>query len=284
MSESTTPDATPGAAAVPPAAPASPAPPAGNPSAGGAPNDWRASLPAELREAPSLANFADPAALAKAHVEAQALIGRKGLIVPKEGDAPEVVAAYRTALGVPEKPEGYALAAPEGVPADAWDGQRATAFAAEAHKLGLTPQQAKGIAEWAAKDTATALQRFTAGIEADGRPMEEVLRGEFGQQYEVQVDRAKRAAREFGDDAALTALEAKIGGAALVRMFAKIGAKIAEDTPAGMGTGRGAGTLDPKAEREKLMEVGSPYWQPLHPKHAETMARVRHLFAAEAPS
>ena len=90
------------------------------------------------------------------------------------------------------------------------------------------------LAEWAAKDAAAQLNAFTAGIEADGRPMEDVLRDEWGGQYDAQIDRAKRAAREFGDEAALAALEAKIGGAALVRMMAKIGAKVGEDTPAGI--------------------------------------------------
>lgn len=285
MNEATSPNPATGAAAGPPAAPSPAAPPAASPPpAGGAPNDWRASFAPELREAASLAKFQDAGALAKSYVELEKKMGAK--LAPPAPDAPpEAQAAWRAAIGVPDKPEGYALAAPEGVPAEAWDGERANAFAGLAHQLGLTPAQAKGIADWAAKDAAGALEKMTAGIEADGRPMEDVLRAEWGGQYDVQVDRAKRAASEFGDETALAALEAKIGGAALVRMFAKIGAAVAEDAPAGMGTGRQA-SFDPVAERKKYFTPGTPeneaYTKPLHPEHQAAQKRVRDLFALEA--
>jgi hypothetical protein len=246
------------------------------PSATSAPPDWRASLPDDLRAAPSLTKFADPAALAKGYVEAEKLISRKGAVVPKEGDPPEVLAAWRAAVGVPEKPEDYSLSAPEGVPAEVWDGERATAFAGLAHELGLSPAQAKSIAEWAAKDRAGELAKFTSGIEADGRPMEEHLRGEWGQQYDRNIDAARRAAAQFGEEAAMRALEARIGGAAMVRMFAKIGGALAEDTPAGMGTGR-AGGGNPKAELDEIMKPDSPYWKPLNPGHKAAVARATEL-------
>lgn len=272
MSETATADATEAPAAADPAAP----------PAAGAPPDWRASLPEDLRAAPSLTKFADPAALAKGYVEAEKLISRKGAILPKEGDPPEVLAAWRAAVGVPEKAEDYGLSAPEGVPAEAWDTERATAFAGVAHELGLTPAQAKGLAEWAAKDSAGALAKFTSGIEADGRPMEQVLKAEWGAQYDSNVDAAKRAAAQFGEEAALAALEAKIGGAALVRMFAKIGGAVAEDRPAGMGTGRQSGS-NPAAELDELTKPGSPYWQPLHPGNKAAVARATelHMLIAE---
>ncbi len=250
--------------------------PAATAAASAPPPDWRASLPDDLRAAPSLTKFADPAALAKGYVEAEKLISRKGAVVPKEGDPPEVLAAWRAAVGVPEKPEDYSLAAPDGVPAEVWDGERATAFAGLAHQLGLSPAQAKGIAEWAAKDQAEALAKFTGGIEADGRPMEEHLRGEWGAQYDRNIDAARRAAAQFGEEAAMRALEAKIGGAAMVRMFAKIGGALAEDTPAGMGTGR-AGGGNPQAELDEIMKPDSPYWKPLSPGHKAAVARATEL-------
>lgn len=277
------PASTPAPGAPPATDPA--APPAAAPPAPSAPGDWRAMLPPELRDTPTLAKFQDPAALARSYTELESLVGRKGVILPTDKDPPEVQQRFRAALGVPEKPEGYALAPPEGVPAELWDGERATAFAGLAHQLALTPAQAKAIAEWAAKDAAGAMQKFTAGIEPDGRQMDEVLREEWGGQYEARVDRAKRAAQQFGDDAALAALESKIGGAALVRMFAKIGVAMGEDEPAGMGTGAARGTPGPaeaKAERERLMAKGSPYWDRWHPDHEATKQRVTALFQVEA--
>jgi hypothetical protein len=268
------------AAAGAPAATDPAAPPA---AAGQVAPEWRAALPAELRDAPSLASLADVTALAKAHVEAQTMIGRKGLIVPKADDPPAVHAAYRAALGVPEKPEGYAFKAPEGVPPAAWDEGGLKALASWAHELGMTPAQAQGIAERFAKQQGEAIQRAAEGIEPDGRKMEDVLRGEWGVNYDANLERARRAARQFGGDAIADALEAKVGGSAMLRFFAKIGEAVGEDSPAGMGTGsRGA---DPKAERARYFEAGTPenraYTNPLDPGHAAAQARVKALFAAE---
>jgi hypothetical protein len=264
------------------ALPAAPASPGGIPPepSGGAPTDWRASLPAELRDAPSLAKFADPGALAKSYVEAEGLIGRKGLIIPTEKDAPEVHARFRAALGVPEKPEGYTLKAPEGIPPEAWGEDGVKALATWAHELGLTPAQAQGVADRYAKVQAEGLQRAAEGIEPDGRKMEDVLRQEWGVGYDGKLEVARRAAKQFGGDGVLDALEAKTGGAAMLRMFAAIGEAMAEDRPAGMGTGRGAG--DPKAELKDIMKSGSPYWQPLHPEHRNMVQRAKELFARDA--
>lgn len=283
MSETATqPEAPAGAAAVPPAASATPAPPAGHPpeAPGGAPNDWRASLPPELRDAPSLQKFADPSAMAKGYVNLETLVGRKGAIVPKDGDPPEVQQQFRAALGIPDKPEGYALKAPEGIPPEAWGEEGIKALATWAHELGLTPAQAQGVAERYAKVQAEGLQRAAEGVEPDGRRMEDVLRGEWGASYDGKVEVARRAAKQFGGDGVIDALEAKVGGAALLRMFAAIGEAMAEDSPAGMGTSRGR--MDPQAELAEIMKPGAPYWQPMHPGHQDAMRRAKELFARTA--
>lgn len=262
-------------------APADNAAPATPPTEAPAPGNWRDTLPAEIRDAPSLTKFQDPAALAKSYMEAEALIGRKGVIVPGEKDGPEMMAKFRAALGVPDNPEDYKLTAPEGVPADVWRPETAAGFQARAHELGLTPAQAAGLAEWYAKGAAAEYQRVADGIEPDGRKMEDVLREEWGQQHGRKVTLAQRAMAQFGDEAAVSALEAKVGGAALLRMMAKVGEALAEDVPAGMGSGRPA-PRDPAAERKSLMVAGGPYWDKLHPEHRATMGRVKELFAMEA--
>ncbi len=70
------------------------------------------------------------------------------LTVPNEGATDEQVAAYRKAIGVPEKSTDYELAEvalPEGT---AVDDQMQTQYLDLALKQGLTPVQAKSIHEW----------------------------------------------------------------------------------------------------------------------------------------
>lgn len=60
--------------------------------------------------------YKDLDSLVKSARYAEKAIHDKGMVtVPKEGAKPEEVAAYRAAIGVPDKPEGYEVKAPEGV-------------------------------------------------------------------------------------------------------------------------------------------------------------------------
>lgn len=245
-------------------------------------DDWRATLPDDLKALPAAQKYATPADLLKGYVEAEKLIGRKGVVVPGEGATAEEQAAFRAALGVPETADAYALKAPEGVPAEVWSEDSAKAFAGKAHELGLTPAQAQGLAGWWAG--AMAQQAASMGLEADGRPFEEVLRSEWGAQFDAKMDLAKRAVREFGaDPETLSAFEAKAGGAALVRMFARIGEKVGEDKPAGMGGDSAPVVTDPKAKALEIINApGSPYRDPLHPMHRSTVQEVTRLFEQAA--
>jgi len=93
--------------------------------------------------------------LAKNYMNLERMLGGKleGYVqVPKEGAAPETVAAYHRAIGVPEKPEGYTLPQmPAGVEVD--EG-RAGAFRTAAHQIGLSDKQFQALVEWDAQLTA----------------------------------------------------------------------------------------------------------------------------------
>ena len=61
----------------------------------------------KFREDPSISKFSNVNDLAREHVNLQSLLGRKGVILPKEGDAEEVWNKYRSEMNVPSKPDGY---------------------------------------------------------------------------------------------------------------------------------------------------------------------------------
>jgi hypothetical protein len=245
-----------------------------------APADWRATLPDEIRNAPSMGKYATPADLAKGYLEAEKLIGKKGVILPGENATPEEMKQFHAALGVPETFDGYELKAPDGLPEGVWNDDAAKGFAAKAHELGLTPKQVQGIATWQVQNVAGALEK--AGLEADGRTYEAVLREEWGGSYDAKFEAARRASKEFGgDEATLAKLGDKIGDAALIRMFARIGEKVAEDSPAGMGGGAQLTSQESaKAQADALVaDTKGPYWNQMHPDHRATVQRVTKLFA-----
>lgn len=273
MSEATTPAPAPAdtAAAAAATEPTTPAPAA--PS-------WRDTLPPEIREAPSLGKYQDVASLAKGYVEAQTLIGRKGAIIPKEGDSPEVTAAFRQAMGVPDKPEGYEIKVPEGLPEGVWNDAAAGQLRSWAHELGLTPAQAQGLAERYAQMGGTAVQQSAEATETE-------LRKEWGVAFQAKMKSANEALRSIGgEDLAQYLQTSGLGNhPAMVRAWAKIGEGMGEDRPAGMGTGRSSGVMTPseaKAERMKIMgDKESAYWNRRDPAHSMTVQRVTDLMRME---
>lgn len=87
----------------------------------------------------------DPSALARRAYNQDKLLG-DAIRVPKEDATPEERDAFLNKLGRPEKPDGYQLKTPEKMPEGMpYDGEFASAFKAEAHKLGLTAAQAAGL-------------------------------------------------------------------------------------------------------------------------------------------
>jgi hypothetical protein len=260
-------------------APAAPAPadtPAADPAPAAAPADaaadWRAGLPEELRDAAALKKFNDPGALAKSYVELEKKIGQRGVTVPGEGAAPEEIAAYRKALGVPEKPDGYGLKVPEGVPEHAWNEASGTLLSNWAHDLALTPAQAQGLAERYAKMVADHAQQEAVATE-------EALRGEWGALYDRKVAAAARATKELlGPEAAAVLAEAGLSNNVhLLRALNRIGEAISpHDGSAGMGGG-GAPSADPRAEI-KALKASPAYEDALHPAHRETVARITQLY------
>lgn len=246
------------------------------PAAGDLP-EWRAGLPPELRDAPGLAKFKDVAALAKGHIEAESLIGRKGLVVPKADDPPAVHAAYRQALGIPEKPDGYEIKV-EGAPETVWNPDTGKVLANWAHELGLTPAQAQGLAERYAKLGGDGIGAERVEHERRNEEGAAALRNEWGAAYAAKVDYANRAVTEFGGEALLTALRASglASDPAVVKAFAAIGERIGEDRPAGIGTGRSAGVMTPAdaaAELKRIMAQDQPIWNRKHPEYDAAIRR-----------
>lgn len=240
-------------------------------------NDWRSILPDDLRNSPSLAKFKDPADLAKSYLNLQTAIGRKGVIPPKPDDPKEVHEAFRKALGVPDAPDGYKIERPQDIPEDIWDPEGAQWFAGVAHEAGLTPQQAQALATAFAKRTAEQVAARTDPVALD---ME--LAREWGAQKDRNIELAKRAARQLAHDMpeVLDALERKVGGANLVKLFYRIATSGGiEETVVGMG--RDGGKMSPydvQAEITRLTsDIDGPYWNTAHPEHEMAVQRVLEL-------
>lgn len=111
--------------------------------------DWRAQVSGGDESIAKLAGrYADLGALGKALKEAHLTIS-KGVKQPlKEGASEEEVKAYRTELGIPEKPEGYFEKLPQGLVIGEEDKPMFTEWATEMHKQNAPPALIAQTVKW----------------------------------------------------------------------------------------------------------------------------------------
>jgi hypothetical protein len=289
MADGTTPPGAgaPGAAAgaTAPGAAAPGAAPTGTPPAGGTPAtpDWTTGLDADVVNNP-VVKGRTPAAIAKDLVNLQALIGRKGVVVPKEGDPDSVRAEYRRAIGVPEKADGYEIKPPEGIAEGLWNQDAAAQWGELAHKLDLTPAQERAIRQFQLDRVAGAVQEREGAGKANGAKVETSLKQQWGEAMPAKMQAADRAIAHFklpdgfldqirqsGPDHAISTLQA----------LAELGEAIGADSGLIGGRSGSRSTMTPGEAQAEIARItgdmNGPYWQERHPEHQIMLDRVLAL-------
>jgi hypothetical protein len=146
-----------------------------------APTDFKSQL-GEFASDPTFEPFKDLTSLAKSYKETKSLVGKK--FTPPSSDAtPEEKASFYKSLGVPDSVDGYGLAAPDNLPEelkDKYDGESLKEFASAAHKLNLTPEQAKGLQAWYDERQISELERFREWNAAEDVKFQGMMEKSFG--------------------------------------------------------------------------------------------------------
>jgi hypothetical protein len=195
---------------------------------------WRDGLPAELKNDPNIAKFNDPASLAKSYVEAQKLIGKKAVELPNEAWKPEQWNDLFDKLGRPKSPADYKFNT-EIIPEGRRDEAMEKYFAEKMHTNGLTQKQAEELHKEFIGFNMQREQAIQQEIAKKNEVAMTQLKQEWGDAFNAKADAAFRAAKEFGgQELAQVLQETGLGNhPVMVKMFAKIGEKISEDTALG---------------------------------------------------
>lgn len=220
--------------------------------------DWAVGLPDDLKSSPSLATYKDLPSFVKSALEAEKLIGKKGIIKPGENATPEELSRYYKELGRPEKPEEYGLKKPEDWPNDVPFSDALVPKVAEMfHKNGIPGDQAQKL--WSDYHNMIK-EEFTSHVSLSEQQVNEglsKLKQEWGgeDKYNANLETAKMAVKEFGGDSLINFLnESGLGNHPdLIRAFANAGQGLRED--GFVGGGNNSGTMNEsraKAEIEKL--------------------------------
>jgi len=243
------------------------------------PTDWRATLPPEIQQEPTLGRFKDPGALAQSYLELTRWKSNANKIVVPGADAsPELWNEAYKALGRPDDPAGYELKPPEGAPIQA---EALPEYAKVAHKAGLSKAQAAELVNWFGEHAKAQQQTMQAQAASNAEAGIKSLQDEWGHGFTENLAAAQRAVQLYGGPALLEELTATGLGnyPALVKAFANIG-KVAKEhgLPAGVGV---PGTMTKEMAQAQIQAMESDpdtraaLLDPMHPKH-QLARKERH--------
>lgn len=152
--------------------------------------------------------------------------GSKDLVeVPGVDANPEEMNAFYDRLGRPASAADYGLELPEG-----GDENMMNWFAETAHRYGLSQKQTQALFNEYNEMGASVMRQAEHDLGLKAEEDIGMLKKEWGADYDRMVDAGRLAANGLGYGAEeLSALEAKMGTADMMKLFATIGQKIGED-------------------------------------------------------
>jgi hypothetical protein len=247
-------------------------------------NNWRDSLPAEIKSHPVFEKYKEPNEAFKALVDAQKFLGREKLPVPTGPDDKETYGMIFKTLGLPDKPDGYVIseAGKKDIPADVQlDETMFNDFKRAAHENGILPQQFEGLYKWYINSVKGQMGKMNEQRTVEMQKSETELRNKWGKAYDENVSVAQRVFKQFADEKAIGEIEKGLGNnPVMIELFANIGKVLSEDKLKGKGSSFTMTPDEAKSEVNKFMgDTKSPYWDESHPLHKETVERVKQLFS-----
>lgn len=236
--------------------------------------------------------WTSPADVIKSYQGAEKLIGRdpNTLLVVPRADDPEGFRAVMQKLGLPESPDKYEFAKPDGLPVDpGYEKWSRDTF----HKLGLPAPVVKQLtAEHNAyvKSVVEAQEKeYAQKVAAD----KQALIAEWRDGHERMMNAAQSAAKNLGfTGEMIDAMEKSVGYAATMKFFANLGQKMGEDGFVTSGDGKpgkfGQGLTPAEAKSEWDAMKADPVmskalFDPSHPAHAQAKEKQARLFKTMYP-
>lgn len=249
-----------------------------------APTDWKAGLPEEIRSHPSMSNFKSVEDLGKSWVNAQKLIGADKLVLPGKDAKPEEWATVFDKLGRPKEAKEYAITEPENMPKELKDEEQREAFKAEAHKLGLLPDQVQGLYQWFVGQQMKILEDMASEQQESQGAAEATLRKEWAKSYDSNINLAKKVFNQFGDKKDAAWFQEHGNDPALLRLFAKVGKVMSDDNLIKGPVGEALSPQEAQVEINKIMsDPKHPYNVKDHKEHDLAVQRVADLHTMAYP-
>ena len=237
--------------------------------------DWRSSLPDELKNDATLQNFKDVESLAKTVVHQQKVLGSR-IPIPKTD---EEKSELYTKLGRPESGEAYDFTIPD-THKSHFNEDQVKEFRNVAHQIGLNNDQTKALIDFQVKSVDHELQRRSTDLSVAKRDTEDLLKKEWGYDYDKQVRNAERALNVYGDDEIKQLMESDAGNnPAVIKMFARLGQEVTEEMAKNtQNNSLATSPLDAQSEIDNIFsDPKDAYHDNMHKDHTNRVEYMRQL-------
>lgn len=237
--------------------------------------NWKDSLPEEIRNEPCLDNMKNVTTLAKSYVNSQKMIGKNKIALPGENATQEEIDAFYTALGRPEKAELYKhdkVELPEGI---GLDDATVAEFRNFAFENGISQSVFEKALAFDVKRTQAAQAAAIAAHNKEYQETLDKLKAQYGENLPARIAQVDKALTTFGIrdifvDRGLT------NNYQIFEALANIGASISESKLK-------AGDV-PQTFRSPQQQIDEIYADPNgaiynvdHPGHDKAVAEVKRL-------
>jgi hypothetical protein len=196
--------------------------------------NWFDPLPDEFKTSDHVKNHKSLDDFVKTSLEAQKVIGKKGIIKPGDGATEGDWNEYYKALGRPEKPEEYGFSKPEAWKEMPYDENLIPKFSELLHKNGIPAESAKGLWNDYHNIMLESYKSEIASREKEVQKSLADLRTEIGGEdaFNSMLETARVGVRETGGEELLKFLEETGLGnhPPLIKAFHEVGKMLRNDS------------------------------------------------------
>ena len=243
-------------------------------------SSWKDSISEAYRNDPNIEKFTEIDALAKSYINATRMIGQDKIAVPNKNSTEEVWEEAYTKLGRPETPDQYNLNIKSDVVQ--MDDSAIKSFAEQSHKLGLNNKQAEGILDFYKNNMEGIAQQSKIDTETAQAQSEQVLRQEWGRDFDAKVKQAGAIAKANINPEVLDMTLSngtRLGDhPEIIKGFAKIASMMSEDKMVSTESENVNSNADIESEISSITnDINGPYWNKSHPDHDKVVQQVYTL-------
>lgn len=237
--------------------------------------NWKDSLPEDLRNEPCLDNVKNFATLTKSYVSSQKMIGKNKIALPGENATQEELDAFYSALGRPAKAEEYKHDNVKLPPGIVLDDAAVAEFRNFAFQHGISQET---FEQALAFDVERVRKRQEEAINAHNQEYTATmtkLQQQYGDNLPARIAQVDKALSTFGIKDIFIE-KGLTNNYQIFEALANIGARISESRLAAGDVPQNFTT--PQQQIDEIYgDPNSPIYQMDHPKHDATVARVKQL-------